>query len=184
MRPVNASGISSYPILSRNSRRFGKTKSRSRAATDNPSDVTASKATLTPFGSVVFERPTTDPQTVEGCDGQPVTITPPKNTEEVHDLIKRVIAVGGETVENRAGKIYVNGAQLNESYLPANSTTPKFEESAFPTQCIKVPRNEVFVLGDNRLNSAASNRFGPIPESLIVGRAFIRVWPLGSIGGI
>ena len=55
---MNASGISSYPILSRNSRRFGKTKSRSRAATDNPSDVTASKATLTPFGSVVFERPT------------------------------------------------------------------------------------------------------------------------------
>jgi signal peptidase I len=133
---------------------------------------------------VVFERPSTDPQTVEGCDGQPVTIKPPPNTEEVHDLIKRVIAVGGETVENRAGKIYVNGAQLNESYLPANSTTPPFEGTAFPTQCIKVPRHEVFVLGDNRLNSAASNRFGPIPESLIVGRAFIRVWPLGSIGGI
>jgi signal peptidase I len=47
-----------------------------------------------------------------------------------------------------------------------------------------VPKGDVFVLGDNRLNSAASNRFGPIAENLIVGRAFIRVWPLGSIGGI
>ena len=133
---------------------------------------------------VVFERPSTNPQTVESCDGQQVTITPPKNTEEVHDLIKRVIAVGGETVEDRGGKIYVNGSPLNEPYLPANSVTPPFEQSAFPTPCIKVPKDEVFVLGDNRQNSAASNRFGPIPESLIVGRAFVRVWPLGSLGGI
>ena len=133
---------------------------------------------------VVFERPSTDPQSVEGCDGKRATITPQKNTEEVHDLIKRVVAVGGETVEARGGRIYVNGAELNEPYLPANTTTPLFEQSVFPTQCIKVPKDEVFVLGDNRTNSAASNRFGPIPESLIVGRAFIRVWPLGSIGGI
>ena len=133
---------------------------------------------------VVFERPSTDPQTVEGCDGKPVTITPQKNVEEVHDLIKRVIATGGETIEARGGKIFVNGGELNEPYLPANTVTPPFDAGSFPTQCIKVPKDEVFVLGDNRGNSAASNRFGPIPESLIVGRAFIRVWPLSSISGI
>lgn len=133
---------------------------------------------------VVFERPSSDPQTVEGCDGKSVTITPQKNTEEVHDLIKRVVAVGGETVESRGGRIYVNGNLLDEPYLASNTTTPAFEAAAYPTQCIRVPKGDVFVLGDNRLNSAASNRFGPIPESLIVGRAFVRVWPLGSIGGI
>jgi signal peptidase I len=129
---------------------------------------------------VVFERPPTDPQTVEGCDGQPVTITPQKSTEEVHDLIKRVVAVGGETVESRGGRVFINGTPLSEPYLPAGVSTPSFESSA----CIRVPKGDVFVLGDNRPNSAASNRFGPISENLIVGRAFIRVWPLGSIGGI
>ena len=133
---------------------------------------------------VVFERPSTDPQTVQGCDGKQVTITPQKNVEEVHDLIKRVVATGGETVEARGGKIFINGTELKESYLPANTVTPPFDAGSFPAQCIKVPKGEVFVLGDNRGNSAASNRFGPIPESLIVGRAFIRVWPLSSISGI
>ena len=133
---------------------------------------------------VVFERPSTNPQVVESCDGKQVTITPQKNTEEVHDLIKRVIAVSGETIEVRNGKVFVNGTQIDEPYLASGTTTPPFEASAFPTQCIRVPKDDVFVLGDNRTNSAASNRFGPIPESLIVGRAFVRVWPIGSIGGI
>jgi len=131
---------------------------------------------------VVFERPSTDPQTVEGCDGKPVTIVPPKNPEEIHDLIKRVIAVGGETVEARDGKVLVNGHPLSEPYLQAGVKTPDFD--TFSSKCIKVPKGDVFVLGDNRENSSASNKFGPIPESLIVGRAFVRVWPLGSIGGI
>jgi signal peptidase I len=131
---------------------------------------------------VVFERPSADVQTVEGCDGTPVTITPPKNVEEVHDLIKRVVALGGDTVESRSGHLFVNGQQQAEPYLAANVSTPVFD--TFSSPCIRVPKGDVFVLGDNRTNSSASNKFGPIPESLIVGRAFVRVWPLGSLGGI
>ena len=131
---------------------------------------------------VVFERPSTDVQTVEGCDGNPVTITPPKNDVEVHDLIKRVVAVGGDTVESRSGQLFVNGQPLEEPYLVPDLTTPSFD--TYSAQCIRVPKGDVFVLGDNRMNSSASNRFGPIPESLVVGRAFIRVWPLSSIGGV
>jgi signal peptidase I len=131
---------------------------------------------------VVFERPPTDLQTVEGCDGQPVTIKPQQNQQDVHDLIKRVVAVAGETVESRGGKIFVNGQELSEPYLSVGVTTPEF--STFTANCIRVPQGDVFVLGDNRQHSSASNIFGPIPESLIVGRAFVRVWPLGSIGGI
>jgi signal peptidase I len=131
---------------------------------------------------VVFERPSTDVQTVEGCDGNPVTITPPKNVDEVHDLIKRVVALGGETVETRDNRVYVNGQPLDEPYLSSGVTTPPFD--TFSASCIRVPKGDVFVLGDNRTNSSASNRFGPIPESLIVGRAFVRVWPLSSVGGV
>jgi signal peptidase I len=131
---------------------------------------------------VVFERPSTSVQTVDGCDGTPVTITPPKNQEEIHDLIKRVVALGGDTVESRAGHLFVNGQQQPEPYLAANVVTPVFD--TFSSPCIRVPQGDVFVLGDNRTNSSASNKFGPIPENLIVGRAFVRVWPPSSIGGI
>jgi signal peptidase I len=131
---------------------------------------------------VVFERPSTEVQTVEGCDGNPVTITPPRSTQEIHDLIKRVVALGGDTVENRSGRIFVNGQPLDEPYVAAGKPTPVFD--TFSAPCIRVPKGDVFVLGDNRTDSSASNKFGPIPESLIVGRAFVRVWPLGSLGGV
>jgi signal peptidase I len=136
---------------------------------------------------VVFDRPSTTGQTVEGCDGNQVTIPPSASfsSEEVHDLIKRVIATEGQTVEQRGGQIYVNGQVLDESYVhQTNGVTDKTPAFRFSSQCIKVPQGRVFVLGDNRLDSNASNMFGPIPESSIVGRAFIRVWPPGSIGGI
>jgi signal peptidase I len=131
---------------------------------------------------VVFERPSTNPQTVEGCDGRPVTIVPPTGGEQVHDLIKRVIALAGDTVESRGGQVFVNGQALNEPYTFPGKPTPPFD--TFSAQCIRVPKGDVFVLGDNRTDSSASNKFGPIPETLIVGRAFVRVWPIGSIGGI
>ena len=136
---------------------------------------------------VVFDRPSTTGQTVGGCDGNQVTIPPSASfaTEEVHDLIKRVIATEGQTVEQRGGQIYVNGQVLDEPYVhKTNGVTDKTPSFRFSSQCIKVPPGKVFVLGDNRLDSNASNMFGPIPASSIVGRAFIRVWPPGSIGGI
>jgi signal peptidase I len=136
---------------------------------------------------VVFDRPSTSPQTVAGCNGGTVDI--PRSTsfssEEVHDLIKRVIATAGETVAQRDGRIYVNGLPVDEPYVhKTNGVTDKTPPFRFPEQCITVPDGKVFVLGDNRLDSNASNMFGPIPESSIVGRAFVRVWPPGDIGGV
>jgi signal peptidase I len=136
---------------------------------------------------VVFDRPSTERQTVQGCDGNPVEI--PRSTsfngEQVHDLIKRVIATEGDTVEQRGGHVFVNGKQLDEPYVhKTNGVTDNTPAFRFPSQCITVPPGKVFVLGDNRLDSNASNMFGPIPEGSIVGRAFIRVWPPGSIGGV
>ena len=134
---------------------------------------------------VVFGRPPQNPETVEACDGTSVTITPRPLEEGTDDLIKRVIGLPGETIEQRAdGHIYINGTLLNEPYLEPTNGGPPRAQWDYKPQCIKVPAHHVFVMGDNGTNSSASNAFGPIDESLIVGRAFVRVWPLGSIGGL
>lgn len=99
---------------------------------------------------------------------------PPRDTgnPEIKDLIKRVIALPGETVEVRSGVIFINGKRLDEPYLqdPDQSTMEAQE----------VPAGQYWVMGDNRDQSKDSRFFGPIPEDLIVGRAFVRIWPLSS----
>ena len=87
------------------------------------------------------------------------------------EYIKRVVALPGERVEGHHGKVLVDGRELVEPYLPAGTVT-----SEFPA--VVVPPRTVFVLGDNRANSADSRIFGPIPRSTVVGRAIVRVWPL------
>jgi signal peptidase I len=96
---------------------------------------------------------------------------------DVEDLIKRVIALPGESIIAHDGKVYLNGDVLDEPYLPQGTETPSFQETI-------VPAGHVFVLGDNRGDSQASNVFGPIDEDLIIGRAFVRVWPLSHLGGL
>ena len=91
-------------------------------------------------------------------------------------LIKRVIALPGETVEVRDGHVYINGQVLNEPYLDQNT---------YPGMPAKVvPPNEVFVLGDNRGASNDSRAFGFVPYSDIVGKAWFRYWPLSDIGPV
>ena len=89
---------------------------------------------------VVFERP---PGASTGQNG------------EIKDLIKRVIAVGGDTVEAKEGEVFVNGERIDENYLEPGTSTDNSEDSRI---------------------------FGPIDEDAIVGRAFIRVLPITDIG--
>jgi signal peptidase I len=109
---------------------------------------------------VVFERP---PGASTGQNG------------EIKDLIKRVIAVGGDTVEAKEGEVFVNGERIDENYLEPGTSTDNL-----PLKTI--PDGHVFVMGDNRTNSEDSRIFGPIDEDAIVGRAFIRVLPITDIG--
>lgn len=95
-----------------------------------------------------------------------------KSSEQ--DLIKRVIATEGQTVEVRVGLVFVDGAQLNEPYRKDDIPMRDFPATV-------VPDNHVFVLGDNRSNSADSRSFGPVDESTIIGKAFARIWPLDRI---
>jgi signal peptidase I len=109
---------------------------------------------------VVFERP---PGASTGQNG------------EIKDLIKRVIAVGGDTIEAKEGNVYVNGDQIDEDYLEPGTPTDNLPLTT-------IPEGQVFVMGDNRTNSEDSRIFGPIDEDAIVGRAFIRVLPITDIG--
>jgi signal peptidase I len=99
---------------------------------------------------------------------------PGEETNTVKDLIKRVIALPGETVEARDGHILINGQPLTEPYLRDGVTTGQMEPH-------KVPPGHVWVMGDNRPNSKDSRSFGAIDEHLIVGRAFVRVWPIPKL---
>jgi signal peptidase I len=103
---------------------------------------------------------------------------------DIEDLIKRVIGLPGDTVAVIDGAVFVNGTPLEEPWLPDGARTPPFfPESGCVPECT-IPEGSVFVLGDNRSNSAASNQYGPVPFDHVVGRAFVRVWPVTDISGL
>lgn len=96
-------------------------------------------------------------------------------------FIKRIIGTPGERVEIRDGHVRIandahpNGFLLAEAYLASGVTTPGERIVALGT-------NEFFVLGDNRRQSFDSKDFGPIPRRAIIGRAWLRGWPVEKFG--
>ena len=101
---------------------------------------------------------------------RPATLSSPYD-----DLIKRVIALPGDVVEGRENQVLINGEPLVEPYLDAAVLIRDFG----PTE---IPVGQVFVMGDNRSNSADSRVFGPIDIDSIEGEAFVRYWPLSRLG--
>lgn len=92
------------------------------------------------------------------------------------DYVKRVVAVGGDTVEARDNVLYINGQpQPPASYLPPGVVYSDFGP-------IKVPPNNYFMMGDNRNNSADSRVWGTLDRKLIIGKAVLVYWPLNHIG--
>jgi signal peptidase I len=103
------------------------------------------------------------------------------------DLIKRVIAVGGDTVSISQCNVIVNGKKIDESYLDDKSggsqnLVDRCRVIDLAEQTI--PKDKIFVMGDNRAESFDSRSFGPIDKELIVGRAFAIVWPLSKLSGL
>jgi signal peptidase I len=98
---------------------------------------------------------------------------------EVDDtpFIKRVIGEPGDLVELRGGDVYVNGVRVDEPYLDGKETDVFGEDDSWT-----VPDDRLFVMGDNRGNSTDSRAFGPICVNEVVGRAWLRYWPLSTIG--
>ena len=100
---------------------------------------------------------------------------PPDFPVEDEDLIKRVVALPGETVEGSNRQVLVDGKPLAEPYVePACRGTEDFAP-------VTVPAGQLWVMGDNRCNSSDSRVFGPITEDLLVGRAFVLAWPFDRL---
>lgn len=96
------------------------------------------------------------------------------------DFIKRIIAVPGDTISLQDNNYYVNGEKVNESYIPVDyKTLPgKFIEG----RTVTMGPDEYFVSGDNREFSSDSRVWGPITKDDIVGKAFVRYWPVSDFG--
>ncbi|MHB1129020.1 MAG: signal peptidase I [Ilumatobacteraceae bacterium] len=99
------------------------------------------------------------------------------------DLIKRVIGLSGDVVEIKNCIVYVNNYMLIEPYLNSYDLAQESLEDRCRVPNLnaqRVPANQIFVMGDNRPQSFDSRMFGPISEDLVVGRAFIVLWPISA----
>lgn len=108
---------------------------------------------------------------------------------ENRDFIKRVIAVGGDTVEVDGDTVKVNGEVIDEPYLKeaieeAQANGGQYNAFNFPNEFFpdgKVPEGMIFAMGDNRSNSTDSRMIGFIPLEDVVGRADVIFWPIKDI---
>lgn len=107
---------------------------------------------------VVFKAPP-----AEDC-GEPVT-----------DLVKRVIGVPGDSLKSEGNTIYVNNKPLDETW----THTEPLGGAITP---ITLKANQYFMMGDNHSDSCDSRMWGTVPRSDIIGKAFVRIWPLSRIG--
>jgi signal peptidase I len=115
---------------------------------------------------VVFDRVTVDGEVVQH-----------------DDLIKRVIGLSGETISIKDCQVFVDGKLLAEPYL----NDYDLAQSSIDDRCrvpvmdeTLIPEDHLFVMGDNRPQSFDSRMFGSIEQNLVVGRAFVIIWPFGE----
>lgn len=90
--------------------------------------------------------------------------------------IKRVIALPGDTLRIDEGRVYVNGKRIAEPYVPL-----RFRDDRSMAK-VMIPPNDYFVMGDHRSISSDSRDFGPVPRSLIYGKAAFIYWPADNMG--
>jgi signal peptidase I len=116
--------------------------------------------------------------------GDIVVFTPPKGwasgTADT-PYIKRVIGVGGDTITIHDGKVFVNDVELVEPYVFQENGKPQETEDVLQTGEWVVPQGELFLMGDHRQSSADSREFGTVAVDKVIGRAWLRYWPLNTL---
>ena len=140
---------------------------------------------------ITFEAPTSDSYTYDANDVRAKYSNNPTSAwgkfvyyvleSNKISYIKRVIALPGEHLQIKDGKVYINGEELEEKYLQPDITT-SIENCPFYD--LIVPENCVFVMGDNRPKSTDSRKFGCIPLEKIESKVWIRFWPLNLFGKV
>lgn len=94
--------------------------------------------------------------------------------DPTRDFVKRLIGKGGETVALKNSKLYIDGKEIPENYLP---TGLRFEDFG----PVRIPEGHYLMLGDNRNSSDDSRVWGPLPKDHIVGKALLIYWPLDRL---
>lgn len=108
--------------------------------------------------------------------GDIIVFSAPEPSMEGKDLVKRVIGLPGEKIQIKNGKVYINDRALYEPYL---EDPPDYEYGPEI-----VPPKSYFMMGDNRRISNDSHYWGFLSEDKILGRVWIRYWPLKSFGNV
>jgi signal peptidase I len=144
---------------------------------------TSMETTVMPDQYVLIDKLT--PHWAAYTRGDIVVLNPPAEYPDPDrtPFIKRVIGLPGDRVELRNGKVYVNGSELDEPYVftergvrqPTNPTPGSASQWL-------VPAGQILVMGDHRAASADSRTFGPVEISEIIGRAWLRYWPMNDFG--
>ena len=113
---------------------------------------------------VVFRAPPSEPCAADQCE-----------------YIKRIIGIPGDKVMVKNGRVFLNGALLNQTWLPTDFVS---DPGSFSVEGKEetVPRGYYLVFGDNRSHSRDGREFGPVKKELIVGKAFFKYWPVSSVG--
>ena len=114
--------------------------------------------------------------------GDIVVFNPPEAWQQADGTpyIKRVIGVGGDTVEIHDGKVFVNGTELVEPYVFQEDGEPQPTEDPLQPEKWVVPDGELFLMGDHRGSSADSREFGTVELDKVIGRAWLRYWPINT----
>jgi signal peptidase I len=100
------------------------------------------------------------------------------------DYIKRVIALPGDTVQVKDGRVYVNDVLLDEPYLNGAQTSCRIEDDCSQGRPVTVRPGTIFVMGDNRANSSDSREWDELPLDRVIGKAWVSYWPRNYWGVI
>ncbi len=132
------------------------------------------ETTLLPGQSVLVDKLTPD---LDGYQrGDIVVFTPPGAAPGSTPYIKRVIGLPGETVDLRNGHVSINGQEISEPYVYAGQPTEPRGQDHWV-----VPPDALFVMGDHRELDNDSRIFGPVPLANVIGRVWLRYWPLAAV---
>jgi signal peptidase I len=134
------------------------------------------------IGDIVVFHPPEGAGSGAECGVQPAEGEPcPKATagESIQNFIKRIVAVGGDTLSIKEGHPVVNGVEKKEE--PYTKPCGSSSVCNMP-KTIKIPPGYFFMMGDNRGASDDSRYWGPVPKSWIIGEAFFTYWPPDRIG--